>query len=104
MSASIEEFDATFDANSRRKCPMVRSCRWTLRLRYSGTSADRIPIAEPPARRFRLRQIDSYDSLVDVLQRVGHHPATRVSEFTRYVEVLRSPLNNRRANTKTVEA
>jgi len=30
----------------------------------------------------RLQQIDCYDCLVDVLQRVGRHPAERVQELT----------------------
>ena len=30
----------------------------------------------------RLHQIDPYDYLVDVLQRVGQHPASRVHELT----------------------
>jgi hypothetical protein len=30
----------------------------------------------------RLHQIDPYDYLVDVLQRVGQHPASRVEELT----------------------
>jgi hypothetical protein len=30
----------------------------------------------------RLHQIDPYDYLVDVLQRVGQHPASRVAELT----------------------
>jgi transposase len=30
----------------------------------------------------RLHQINAYDYLVDVLQRVGQHPAARVSELT----------------------
>ncbi len=30
----------------------------------------------------RLHQVDPYTYLVDVLQRVGQHPASRVSELT----------------------
>jgi len=48
----------------------------------------------------RLHQIDPYDYLVDVLQRIGQHPASRVAELTprRWKELyaadpLRSPLH-----------
>jgi transposase len=30
----------------------------------------------------RLHEIDPYDYLVDVLQRIGEHPASRVEELT----------------------
>ncbi|MGA7951247.1 MAG: IS66 family transposase [Thiobacillaceae bacterium] len=50
----------------------------------------------------RLHQIDPYDYLVDVLQRVGQHPASRVDELiprlwkTRFAsDPLRSPLHTR---------
>ena len=49
----------------------------------------------------RLHQIDPYDYLVDVLQRVGQHPASRVHELTPRLwkqlfvsNPLRSPLHN----------
>ncbi len=49
----------------------------------------------------RLHQVDPYDYLVDVLQRVGQHPATRVHELTPRLwkilfssDPLRSPLHN----------
>ena len=52
----------------------------------------------------RLHQIDPYDYLVDVLQRVGQHPASRVEELTprRWKQLfadnpLRSPLHSLRA-------
>lgn len=52
----------------------------------------------------RLHQIDPYDYLVDVLQRVGQHPASRVHELTPRVwkqlfadNPLRSPLHTLRA-------
>ncbi len=50
----------------------------------------------------RLHQIDPYDYLVDVLQRVGQHPANRVHELTPRLwkqlfatNPLRSPLHTR---------
>ena len=59
----------------------------------------------------RLHQIDPYDYLVDVLQRVGQHPAARVEELTPRLwkthfaaDPLRSPLHNVRANTRTPAA
>lgn len=52
----------------------------------------------------RLHQIDPYDYLVDVLQRVGQHPASRVEELTPRLwkqlfadNPLRSPLHSLRA-------
>lgn len=52
----------------------------------------------------RLHQIDPYDYLVDVLQRVSQHPAGRVHELTprlwkqRFAgNPLRSPLHSLRA-------
>jgi transposase len=52
----------------------------------------------------RLHQIDPYDYLVDVLQRVGQHPASRVHELTPRLwktlfagNPLRSPLHTLRA-------
>jgi transposase len=52
----------------------------------------------------RLHQIDPYDYLVDVLQRVGQHPASRVHELTPRMwkqlfagDPLRSPLHSLRA-------
>ena len=52
----------------------------------------------------RLHQIDPYDYLVDVLQRVGQHPASRANELTPRVwkqlfadNPLRSPLHSLRA-------
>ncbi len=52
----------------------------------------------------RLHQIDPYDYLVDVLQRVGQHPASRVQELTPRMwkqlfaaNPLRSPLHTLRA-------
>lgn len=52
----------------------------------------------------RLHQVDPYDYLVDVLQRVGQHPAARVEELTPRLwkthfasEPLRSPLHRSRA-------
>lgn len=52
----------------------------------------------------RLHQIDPYDYLVDVLQRVGQHPASRAHELTRLVwkqlfadNPLCLPLRNLRA-------
>ncbi len=52
----------------------------------------------------RLHQIDPYDYLVDVLQRVGQHPASRVHELTPRLwkplfaeNPLRSPLHRLRA-------
>jgi len=52
----------------------------------------------------RLHQIDPYDYLVDVLQRVGEHPASRVHELTPRLwkqlfaaNPLRSALHNLRA-------
>ena len=51
----------------------------------------------------RLHQIDPYDYLVDVLQRVGEHPANRVGELTPRLwkmlfagNPLRSPLHSLR--------
>ena len=51
----------------------------------------------------RLHEIDPYDYLVDVLQRVGQHPASRVHELTPRLwkhlfadNPLRSPLHNSR--------
>ena len=51
----------------------------------------------------RLHQIDPYDYLVDVLQRVGQHPASRVHELTPRLwkqlfanNPLRSPLHSLR--------
>lgn len=59
----------------------------------------------------RLHQVDPYDYLVDVLQRVGQHPAARVEELTprlwktRFAaDPLRSPLHNVRANSRTPAA
>jgi transposase len=59
----------------------------------------------------RLHQVDPYDYLVDVLQRVGQHPAARVEELTPRLwktyfasDPLRSPLHNVRANTRTPAA
>lgn len=59
----------------------------------------------------RLHQIDPYDYLVDVLQRVGQHPAARVEELTPRLwkthfaaDPLRTPLHNVRANTRTPAA
>jgi transposase len=56
----------------------------------------------------RLHGIDPYDYLVDVLQRVGQHPASRVHELTprlwkqRFADnPLRSPLHNLRTETST---
>ncbi len=50
----------------------------------------------------RLHEIDPYDYLVDVLQRVGQHPASRVDELTLRLwkqnfaaNPLRSPLHSR---------
>jgi len=55
----------------------------------------------------RLHQIDPYDYLVDVLQRIGQHPASRVAELTprRWKELyaadpLRSPLHEINARRK----
>lgn len=55
----------------------------------------------------RLHQIDPYDDLVDVLQRVGQHPASRVEELTprRWRQLfaaspLRSPLHGLHAIRK----
>jgi transposase len=52
----------------------------------------------------RLHQIDPYDYLIDVLQRVGQHPASRVQELTPRLwkqhfasNPLRSPLHTLRA-------
>jgi hypothetical protein len=52
----------------------------------------------------RLHHIDSYDYLVDVLQRVAQHPASQVHELTLRLwkqlfasNPLRSPLHTRRA-------
>ena len=52
----------------------------------------------------RLHQINPYDYLVDVLQRVAQHPAARVAEFTPRLwtqhfaaDPLRSPLHDRGA-------
>ena len=52
----------------------------------------------------RLHEIDPYDYLVDVLQRVGQHPASRVEELTPRLwkqnfaaNPLRSPLHSRRS-------
>lgn len=59
----------------------------------------------------RLHQVDPYDYLVDVLQRVGQHPAARVEELTprlwktRFADdPLRSPLHNVRPNSRTPAA
>ena len=42
-----------------------------------------------------LHEIDAYDYLVDVLQRVGQHPASHTHELTlRLWKQLRSPLHN----------
>jgi len=56
----------------------------------------------------RLHQIDPYDYLVDVLQRVGEHPASRVDELTPRLwkqhfagNPLRSALHNLPAKTTT---
>ena len=56
----------------------------------------------------RLHGIDPYDYLVDVLQRVGQHPASRVHELTprlwkqRFAaDPLRSPLHNLSVTTRT---
>ena len=57
----------------------------------------------------RLHQVDPYDYLVDVLQRVGQHPASRTEELTprRWKTLftdnpLRAPLHNLRAKTRTL--
>ena len=56
----------------------------------------------------RLHQIDPYDYLVDVLQRVGQHPASRVHELTPRLwktlladNPLRSPLHGMCSETST---
>ena len=56
----------------------------------------------------RLHQVNPYDYLVDVLQRVGQHPATRVSELTPRLwkqhfaaNPLRSVLHTLTAKTRT---
>ena len=56
----------------------------------------------------RLHQINPYDYLVDVLQRVGQHPAARVHELTPRLwkqhfasQPLRSALHNLTAKTTT---
>ena len=56
----------------------------------------------------RLHEIDPYDYLVDVLQRVGQHPASRVEELTPRLwkqhfaaNPLRSTLQRRQAETRT---
>jgi transposase len=55
----------------------------------------------------KLHEVDPYDYLVDVLQRVGQHPASRVAELTprRWKELyadnpLRSPLHEIKARRK----
>jgi len=55
----------------------------------------------------KLHEVDPYDYLVDVLQRVGQHPASRVAELTprRWKELyatnpLRSPLHEIGARRK----
>jgi hypothetical protein len=55
----------------------------------------------------KLHEVDPYDYLVDVLQRVGQHPASRVAELTprRWKELyaanpLRSPLHEIDARRK----
>jgi transposase len=56
----------------------------------------------------RLHQIDPYEYLVDVLQRVGRHPASRVHELTPRLwkqnfaaNPLRSDLHTLNAKTRT---
>lgn len=56
----------------------------------------------------RLLEIDPYGYLIDVLQRVGQHPASRVHELTPRLwkklfasNPLRSPLHSLRASTRT---
>ena len=59
----------------------------------------------------RLHEIDPYDYLVDVLQRVGQHPASRVEELTPRLwkqhfaaNPLRSTLQRRQAETRTLRS
>jgi hypothetical protein len=57
----------------------------------------------------RLHEIDPYEYLVDVLQRIGEHPASRVEELTprRWKQLfdgnpMRSPVDQRSGQVNSV--
>ena len=71
---------------------------------WSELGAKQIGIIQSLIVTCRLHQIDPYDYLLDVLQRVAQHPAARVAELTPRLwkqhfaaDPLRSPLHDRGA-------
>jgi len=102
----LDDADVEIDTNSLeralRAIPMGRknwlSC-WT------ELGARQVGIVQSLLVTCRLHEIDSYDYLVDVLQRVGVQPAARVQELTPRMwkqlfadKALRSPLSQGSGN------
>ena len=109
LEVYLTDADVAIDTNhlerALRAIPMGRKAwlfSWTeLGAKYVGIVQSLIVTC-------RLHQIDPYDYLVDVLQRVGEHPAARVHELTPRLwkhhfadNPLRSALHNLPARTTT---
>lgn len=103
LSVFLEDPDVPLDTNHLERAlgpvPMGRK-NWNFC--WTELGARDVGIAQSLIVTCRLHGIDVYDYLVDVLQRVGRHPASRVAELTpqrwkaRFAnQPLRSPLHDR---------
>jgi transposase len=99
----LDDPDVEIDTNSLeralRAIPMGRK-NWLFC--WTELGAKQVGIVQSLLVTCRLHEIDPYDYLVDVLQRVGEHPAARVQELTPRIwkqlfadKALRSPLSQR---------
>lgn len=83
LEVFLEDPDVSMDTNhlerALRVIPMGRR-NWLFT--WTELGAEHVGIVQSLLTTCRLYEISPYDYLVDVLQRVGVHPATRVAELT----------------------
>lgn len=108
LQVYLDDPDVAIDTNhlerALRAIPMGRR-NWLFC--WTELGAKQVGIVQSLLTTCKLHEVDPYDYLVDVLQRVGQHPASRVAELTprrwkelRAVNPLRSPLHEIDARRK----
>jgi hypothetical protein len=108
LQVYLDDADVPIDTNhlerALRAIPMGRKA-WLFC--WTELGARHVGIVQSLPTTCKLHEVDPYDYLVDVLQRVGQHPASRVAELTprRWKELfaanpLRSPLHQIDARRK----
>jgi len=108
LQVYLDDPDVAIDTNhlerALRAIPMGRR-NWLFC--WTELGAKQVGIVQSLLTTCKLHEVDPYDYLVDVLQRVGQHPASRVAELTprRWKKLhaanpLRSPLHKIDARRK----